>query len=75
MISSRSLAKILAVLTLMSVIVPDIPAQAIIRIGNSRTTTIKVNHNKLAESRVGNGRTVERKQPSRKICGHLVGNG
>ncbi|MEH2362002.1 hypothetical protein [Nostoc sp.] len=74
MILFPSLAKILVALALMSVIVPDMPAQAITRIGNSRTTT-KVNNNKLAESRVGNGRTIDRKQPSRKILGHLVGNG
>lgn len=75
MILSRSLAKILVALALMSVIVPHRPVQAITRIGNNRDTTIEVNKNKFAESRVGNGRTIDRKQPSRKISGHLVGNG
>jgi hypothetical protein len=75
MLLSRSLAQILVVLTLTSVTVPDVPAEAITRIGNSRTTTFKVSNGKLAESRVGNGRTIERVQPSRKISGHLVGNG
>ncbi|MEH2236700.1 hypothetical protein [Nostoc sp.] len=74
MILFRSLAKILVALALISVILPDRPAQAITRVGNSRATTIKVNKNKLAESRVGNGITIDQKQPSRKISGHLVGN-
>jgi len=75
MILFRSLAQVLVVLTLTSVIVPDRPAEAITRIGNSRTTTFKVSNGNLAESRVGNGRTIERVQPIRKISGHLVGNG
>ncbi|WP_375495411.1 hypothetical protein [uncultured Nostoc sp.] len=54
------------------VVVPDISAEAITRIGNSRTTSIKVNNNKHAKSRVGNGRTIDQKQPSHKISGHLV---
>jgi hypothetical protein len=75
MLLSRSLAQILVVLTLTSVIIPNRPAEAIIRIGNSRTTTFKVSDGKLVESRVGNGRTIERVQSIRKISGHLVGNG
>ncbi|BAZ17191.1 hypothetical protein NIES4071_90690 [Calothrix sp. NIES-4071] len=51
------------------------PDTAITRIGNAFAAPIKVNNNKLAETRVGNGKTVDPKQPSRKILGHLVGNG
>lgn len=69
MILFRSLAQVLVVLTLTSVIVPDRPAEAITRIGNSRTPTFKDSNGKLAESRVGNGRTIERVHPSRKISG------
>jgi hypothetical protein len=61
---------ILVVLALMPVIIPDRPAEAITRIGNAFATTVKVNNNKLAESRVGNGRTIDPKQPSRKISGN-----
>lgn len=65
-----SVAHILVALILMSVIAPDIPAEAITRIGNAFATTVKVNNNKLAESRVGNGRNIDTKQPSRKISGN-----
>lgn len=70
MILSHSLAQILVALALTLVVVPDMPAEAITRIGNALATTIKVNNNKLAESRVGNGRTIDTKQPSRKISGN-----
>ncbi|MEH1925311.1 hypothetical protein [Nostoc sp.] len=74
MILSHSLAQILVALVLTLVVVPDISAEATTRIGNSRTTSIKVNNNKHAESKVDNGRTIDQKQPSRKISGHLVGS-
>ncbi|MCG6137621.1 MAG: hypothetical protein MET45_23800 [Nostoc sp. LLA-1] len=75
MLLSHSLAQIMLALALSLVFIPNMPAEALTRIGNSRITSIKVNNNKLAESRVGNGRTLDRKQPSRKISGYLVGNG
>ena len=75
MISYRSLTQILVVLTLTSVMIADRPAEAITRIGNSRTTTSNVSNDKLAESRVGNGRTIDRVQSSPKILGTLIGNG
>jgi hypothetical protein len=75
MILSRSLAQIVVIMTLTSVMGPDEPAKAITRIGNSRTTTFQSSNSKLAESRVGNGRTINRVQPSYKISGTLVGNG
>ncbi|MEH1827429.1 MAG: hypothetical protein V7L22_19040 [Nostoc sp.] len=75
MILSHSLAQILVALVLTLLVVPDISAEATTRIGNSRTTSIKINNNKHTESRLGNGRTTDQKQPSRKISSHLVGNG
>jgi hypothetical protein len=47
MISYRSLTQILVVLTLISVMIADRPAEAITRIGNSRTTTSNVSTTNL----------------------------
>jgi hypothetical protein len=67
MILSRSLTQIVVTMILTSVMGPDEPAEAITRIGNSRTTTFQSSNSKLAESRVGNSRTINRVQPSYKI--------